>query len=85
TVLKKVQSGALNTNISVAAVSGMKGAIDGIRAVEHHLIPGKIIVYPDCAEMELTRLDQLPEKAPAVANALDNGLWTKQAEIELLK
>ena len=85
TVLKKVQSGALDTNISVAAVSGLKGAIDGIRAVEHHRIAGKIIVYPDCTDLELTRLEELADKAPAAVEALDNGLWNKQAESELLK
>ena len=85
TVLKKVQSGALDTNISVAAVSGLKGAIDGIRAVEHHRIAGKIIVYPDCTDLELTRLDELADKAPAAAEALDNGLWNKRAETRLLK
>lgn len=82
-VLKKVQSGALDTNISVAAVSGLKGAIDGIRAVEHHTIPGKIIVYPDC-DLGLTRLQELAAVAPHVAASLKSGLWTKSAEAELL-
>lgn len=85
TVLKKVQAGRLDTNISVAAVSGLKGAIDGIRAVEHHAIPGKIIVYPDCADLPLTRLEELAGIAPDVAAALNNGLWTKDAEAALLK
>jgi hypothetical protein len=46
-VLKKTESGKLDTNLSVAAVSGLDGAIEGIRAVENHSIPGKIIVYPE--------------------------------------
>ena len=82
TILKKVQNGSLDTNISVAAVAGLNGAIDGIRAVEHHAIPGKIIVYPDC-DLPLTRLEDLAAKAPAAAAALDNGLWTKAAEAVL--
>ncbi len=85
TVLKKVQAGSLNTNISVAAVSGLNGAIDGIRAVENHTIAGKIIVYPDCEDLELTRLEDLADKAPAAAEALSNGLWTQAAEAALLK
>lgn len=84
TVLKKVQAGTLDTNISVAAVSGLKGAIDGIRAVEHHTIPGKIIVYPDCADLGLTRLEELADVAPAAAAALSNGLWNNAAETAIL-
>jgi len=83
-VLKKVQSGSLDTNISVAAVSGLKGAIDGIRAVENHSIPGKILIYPDCADLGLTRLEELAEKAPKAAAAMKNGVWTKAAEAALL-
>jgi threonine dehydrogenase-like Zn-dependent dehydrogenase len=47
-VLKKVTARSLDTNLSVAAISGLDGAIDGIRAVEKQLIAGKILVYP-CA------------------------------------
>ncbi len=85
TVLKKVQDGVLDTNISVAAVAGLKGAIDGIRAVENHTIAGRIVVYPDCADLELTGLGALADTAPAAAAALSNGLWTKAAEAALLK
>jgi len=74
----------LDTNISVAAVSGLKGAIDGIRAVENHSIPGKILIYPDCADLGLTRLEELAEKAPKAAAAMKNGVWTKAAEAALL-
>jgi threonine dehydrogenase-like Zn-dependent dehydrogenase len=84
TVLRKVQNGSLDTNISVAAVAGLNGAIDGIRAVEHHAIPGKILVYPDC-DLPLTRLEELAGKAPAAAAGLKNGLWTKAAEAALIK
>lgn len=83
TVLHKVQSGSLDTNISVAAVSGLGGAIDGIRAVEHHTIPGKIIVYPDC-DLPLTRLEELKDRKPAASEKLKNGLWTKEAEQALV-
>jgi len=85
TVLRKVQNGSLDTNISVAAVLGLKGAIDGIRAVEHHAIPGKIIVYPDCTELGLTRLEELAGKSAKAAAALNNGLWTQEAESALIK
>ncbi len=84
-VLEKVLSGQLNTDRSVDAVSGMAGAIDGIRAVEARSLAGKIIVYPQLKELPLTPLSELAEKYPSVAEKLDAGIWTRQAEKELLK
>ena len=84
-VLEKVLSGQLNTDRSVDAVSGMAGAIDGIRAVEARSLAGKIIVYPQLKELPLTPLSELSEKYPSVAEKLDAGIWTRQAEKELLK
>jgi threonine dehydrogenase-like Zn-dependent dehydrogenase len=79
-VLAKVVSRRLDTNLSVAAVSGLEGAIDGIRAVEKNLMPGKIIVYPSCKGLKLTPLTELAGKLP-----LDDGHWNKQAEEALVK
>jgi L-sorbose 1-phosphate reductase len=84
-VLNKVETGKLDTNVSVAAVSGLDGAVDGIRAVENRSIAGKIIVYPFCKGMGLIPLKQLSEKMPEAAKKLKNGLWTKQAENRLLE
>jgi hypothetical protein len=84
-MLTKVESGILDTDISVGAVCGLDGAIDGIRAVENRSIAGKIIVYPACKGLELTPLAKLKEKMPNVAQCLNNGLWTKQAEMKLLE
>ena len=81
---RKVESGQLDTNVSVAAVSGLDGAIEGIRAVEKQLIPGKILVYPACKGLGLTPLPSLGKIHPAVFQALENGLWTKRAEAALL-
>lgn len=79
-VLAKVVSRQLDTNLSVAAVSGLDGAIDGIRAVEKNSIPGKILVYPSCKGLKLTALPDLAGKLP-----LNNGLWNKQSEEALVK
>ncbi len=79
-VLSKVVSRQLDTNLSVAAVCGLDGAIDGIRAVEKNLMPGKIIVYPSCPGLRLTPLPALADKLP-----LTNGQWSKQAEEALVK
>jgi threonine dehydrogenase-like Zn-dependent dehydrogenase len=84
-VLAKAESGSLDTNISVGAVCGLDGAIDGIRAVENRSIAGKIIVYPACKGLGLLTLEQLNEKLPEVAEHLNNGLWTKEAEQKLLQ
>jgi len=85
TVLGKVELGSLNTDISVAAVTGLDGAVDGIRAVENHLIGGKIIVYPTCEGLPLTPLEKLEETLPDVAAQLDDGLWNIKAEHALLE
>jgi threonine dehydrogenase-like Zn-dependent dehydrogenase len=84
-MLKKVETGRLDTNVSVAAVCGLDGATDGIKAVENRSIAGKIMVYPACHGLGLLPLGELAEKMPEVAQSLDNGLWTKQAEQKLLE
>jgi hypothetical protein len=84
-MLSKAESGQLDTNLSVAAISGLEGATDGIRAVENRSIAGKIIVYPACRALGLVILEELSEKMPYVAECLNDGLWTKQAEQKLLE
>jgi threonine dehydrogenase-like Zn-dependent dehydrogenase len=79
-VLAKVTAGELDTNLSVAAVSGLEGAIDGIRAVEKNLLPGKILVYPSCRGLGLTALGALEGEASP-----ENGRWDLEAEAALLK
>ena len=85
TVLAKIASGRLDTNLSVAAVAGLEGAVSGIRAVESRAFAGKIIVYPSCRGLGLAPLDRLREEAPAAAELLDRGLWNGEAERALLK
>ena len=85
TVLKKVEDGTLDTNISVGAICGLENAIEGIRAVENHSIAGKILVYPACDNLGLIKLEDLQNTLPDVAAALDKGLWSKESEAELLK
>ena len=84
-MLVKAESGRLDTNLSVAAISGLEGATDGIRAVENRSIAGKIIVYPACRDLGLVTLREMPEKMPDVAECLHDGLWTKKAEQKLLE
>ncbi|HVM61025.1 MAG TPA: alcohol dehydrogenase catalytic domain-containing protein [Verrucomicrobiae bacterium] len=84
-VLRKVASRQLDTNLSVAAVAGLDGAIDGIRAVEKNLLPGKILVYPFAKGMKLTPLPELAREHSSVARALRDGHWALEAENELKK
>ena len=84
-VLSKVESGSLDTNVSVAAVGGLAGAIDGITAIENRLTAGKIIIYPSCKGLGLVPLGELGKKLPKVGKWLKNGLWSKKAEEKLLK
>ena len=84
-VLSKVESGRLDTNVSVAAVCGLESATEGIRAVESRSIAGKIMVYPACKGLGLVPLEKLSEKMPEVAECLNNGLWTRKAEQKLLE
>ena len=84
-MLKKAETGVLDTNVSVAAISGLEGATAGIRAVEDRSIAGKIVVYPACRGLGLVTLEELSEKMPQVAERLCNGLWTKEAEEKLLE
>lgn len=84
-VLRKVESGQLNTNASVDAVCGMAGATEGIKAVENRTMAGKIIVYPSLRDMGLIPLSKLQEELPEVAARLEDGSWSQAAEEELLR
>lgn len=84
-VLRKVESGQLNTNASVDAISGIAGAIDGIAATENRTLAGKIIVYPMLHDLGLTPLTDLAARFPTVAAKLRDGQWTREAEAELLR
>lgn len=84
-VLKKVQANELNTELSVDAVAGMRGAIDGLHAVDSRTRAGKIIVYPQLHDLDLVPLEDMPTRFPSVAEKLSNGCWTKEAEKELLR
>lgn len=84
-VLEQNLDGLLDTNLSVAAVSGMAGAIDGLTAVEERTLDGKIVVYPALKQMPLIPLNELDRWYPSVASCLAEGQWTASAEKELLR
>jgi threonine dehydrogenase-like Zn-dependent dehydrogenase len=84
-VLRKVESGELDTNISLDAVTGFEGVADALAAVESRTASGKIMVYPSLPDLGLVRLSELGARFPSVAAELRDGRWTKAAEQELLR
>ncbi len=84
TVLEKLESGVLDTSISLDAVAGMAGFADAIQSVIDRTSGGKIMVYPQLADLGLVRLADLAERLPAVAALLNDGRWTREAEQALL-
>jgi threonine dehydrogenase-like Zn-dependent dehydrogenase len=83
-ILAQIESGRLDTNLSVAAVCGLDGVCDGIRAIENRSSSGKIVAYPACKGLGFTPMSKLHNQFPDVAALLNNGLWTPAAEKQLL-
>jgi threonine dehydrogenase-like Zn-dependent dehydrogenase len=84
-VLAKLESGELDTNISLDAVAGFEGVRDALDAVEARTAAGKIMVYPSLPNLGMIRLSEMAGRFPSVAARLRDGRWTKEAEQELLR
>ncbi len=85
-MLDLTESHRLATNHSVAAVAGLEGLPDGLKAVAEGRFPGKVVIYPHVTGLPLTPLEELAQAAPGVAAKLDaDGSWTNAAEEELLR
>lgn len=86
TMRHKVENGELSTNRSVAAIGSLSAAKDGMQALINATYPGKVVIYPNIQDLPLTRLTELQQVLPAVAEKLlDNHIWTKEAERTLLE
>ncbi|HEY3337270.1 MAG TPA: alcohol dehydrogenase catalytic domain-containing protein [Propionicimonas sp.] len=83
-VLAKVETGVLDTSISLDAITGMAGFADAIASVMDRTSGGKIMVYPQLHDQGLVRVVDLSEKLPLVAALLHDGRWTRHAEQALL-
>ncbi len=84
-MLELTENGQLATNTSVAAVAGLDGAAEGLRALQAGRFPGKVVVYPHIAGLGLTPLSELAQRLPGVASRLKNNqVWSNAAEEELL-
>lgn len=83
-VLAKLESGVVDTNVSLWAVTGIAGVPAAIQSVVDRTSGGKIMVYPQLTDLGMVRLDELAERLPTVAAAMVDGRWTRQAEEALL-
>ncbi len=84
-VLAKAEEGALDTNLSVAAVGGLEAAIPGIQAIEERKVGGKVVIYPSCRGLGLTTLDEMESELPQAAALLHDGVWSHEAERAVLE
>ena len=84
-VMHSTLDGSLSPGRSVAAVGGMDAALDGITAMMESKYPGKVVIFPQIKSMPLTGVDELAEKYPDLAAALEGGSWTKEAERILIE
>lgn len=85
-MIELAESGVISPAQSVAAVAGLAGAQEGLRAVSDGRFPGKIVIYPQIVGLGLTPLTELKEKLPRVYARLEDGhTWTKAAEEQLLR
>jgi D-arabinose 1-dehydrogenase-like Zn-dependent alcohol dehydrogenase len=84
--LDKTEAGKLSPNGSVAAIGGVNAVKEGLRAVAEGRFPGKIVIFPQIADLPLTALPDLRKLAPEVADELHGGaVWAKAAEEALLR
>ena len=85
-MLRQTERGDLSPNRSVAAVGSLSAARDGLIAVQEAALPGKVVIYPQVADLPLTPLPRLSERLPSVYTRLKDGReWTLAAENEFLR
>ena len=85
-VLDQSAKGRLNPGRSVGAIGGMNVAKEGIQAVIDGSYAGKIIIFPQFADLPLIGLDDLHKIHPDIADKLEPGnMWTKEAEEALFE
>lgn len=85
-MLHDAESGTLDPNLSVVAVSGLSGVKDGLEGVVHQQFPGKVVIYPQIRDFPVTLLSDLEQVLPNVYAKLGpQQAWTVEAEAEFLK
>lgn len=85
-VLREVESGTLQTRMSVSAIGGIETGWDGLVGVKESRFPGKTVLFPHLANLPLIPPSQITELAPEAAAKLDgHGVWTTAAENALFE
>jgi threonine dehydrogenase-like Zn-dependent dehydrogenase len=85
-VLEKIGSGALSAARTIAAIGGMRALRAGLQAVIEQTYPGKVMIYPQLADLPLLSLPELAQALPDVARYMAPGpVWTAQAEQALIE
>ncbi len=85
-VMDNTVAGNIAPAICVAAIGGMNVAKAGIEAMIDARYPGKILIFPQLADLPLLGLDELAEQLPDVAAALGAGnTWNVDAEKALFE
>lgn len=85
-VMQRAMEKSLSPGRSVAAIGGMDAALEGIKALMEGRYPGKIVIFPQIAELPLMGLAELRERLPQVAEKLGPGdVWTQEAEAALIE
>jgi threonine dehydrogenase-like Zn-dependent dehydrogenase len=85
-VMERRVAGTLSPARSVAAIGGLETAQAGLQAVMDGKYPGKVVIFPQLANLPLLGLKELQERLPEVAAKLgDNLMWTNEAETVLIE
>lgn len=83
-IKNKLEAGIIDTNVSLWAVSGLAGVPEALQMIENRTSGGKIIVYPELADLGVVKLSEMREKFPVVFAEMADGMWTRAAEKVLL-
>lgn len=85
-MLTKVEEKKINTNNSVFVIGGMNGLKKALIGVSKGEFPGKVIIFPQIENLNLTRVDKIQKKIPIIQKKLEDGsIWTKEAEVILFE
>jgi D-arabinose 1-dehydrogenase-like Zn-dependent alcohol dehydrogenase len=83
-VVRKTLAGELSPSHALGAVGGMEAAADGLRALMEGRFAGKIVIFPQLANLPLTAVADLADADPELGAALGAGdTWNSEAEAVL--
>ena len=85
-VVKRTVDGELSPILSVAAIGGMRAALDGLDAMMTGKYAGKVVILPQIEDFPLIGLNELAKRYPEIGKYLgENNAWTYEAEKALIE